>query len=429
MASGGLTPLRGNNVYAGWAKEATWGTPVAPTSFWRWEDGSASKINARFAVEREGDTTPHSSLVYKSEQSGDLKIVEYVRPRTVGCALQAFFGTGSDTYVAPTKSTTLAASITAGATTFQSTGDLGNVGNLAMNFTPAVASATYEVQTVNLTTRTGAGPYTYTLAGTAAFLNAHSNADVITSASTHTFTRQVTTYDPYSIEIGRGDGVNAPFQVVRFVDCVCYDLTLTSEFGKPLRLEHSWYAADAKLITGNATVVLEGGSQVGQSAAPITHMMGGTWTLNNLTTGNAATIKKVVLKAKNSTGVNDFVLEKIQPAYFTIDNWDVTLELTVKFNSFNDYYMCYFGGVTNPAANTLDSYLVGYGQYSVTYTEDAVNSLAISAPYAAYAAPTELPFKLDGRPIDQQIVLRPLKSQSVANPITLTLSNSQNSVY
>jgi hypothetical protein len=37
--------------------------------------------------------------------------------------------------------------------------------------------------------------------------------------------------------------------------------------------------------------------------------------------------------------------------------------------------------------------------------------------------------KLDGKPIRQQIMLTPLKSASVANPVTFTLSNSQNSQY
>jgi hypothetical protein len=429
MATGGLTPLRGNNVYVGWAKESVWGTPVAPTNFWRWLDGSAAKMTPKISVEREGDTSPHKSLAWKSEQSGDIKIVEYCRPRTMGCALQAMFGTGSDTYTAPTKSTTFSNSPAAGATSFISVGDLGNLGTaVAFNFSPGVAQANYEVLTVDCTSRTGTGPWTYSLAAGVKFANAHVAAEGITNASTHVFTRGLTSYDPYSVEVGRGDGSNAPFQVVRYVDAVCHEVTLTSEANKPLKLEHSWYAADGKLITGNAAVVLEGASQIGNSASPFMHSFASNWSLNSLTTGNALTVKKCVVHFKNTTNVSDFVLEKVQPAYFTIDNWDVEIQLTVKFNSFNDYYMCYFGNTTAPAANTLDSHLVGYGQLSATWVEDGINSVALSVPYCSYGA-TELPFKLDGRPVDQQIILTPLKSASNAQPVTLTLSNSQNSAY
>lgn len=429
MATGGLTPLRGNNTYIGWTKEAAWGTGLAPTSFWRWEDGTAASPKARVAIEREGDTSPFNSLAYKSEEHGEVKVAEYVRPRTIGCAFQGLFGTGSDTYTAPTKATTLAASIVAGATGFSSTADLGNIGTLALNFSPGVASTAYEVRTADLTSRAGAGPYTYNLAGGATFGLAHASSDALTSASTHVLTRQSLAYDPYCIEVGRGDGVHAPFQVVRFLDGVCYQLIFTSAKGRPLKVEHDWYATSMKLQNANASPVLEGSSQIGAAGSPFMHYQAGaTWSLNSLTTGNALTIEQLVVRMKNTTAADEFATEAVNPAFFTMDDFDVTIEATVVFNSFNDYYMCYFGNTTAPAATAVDSYLVGYGQFSATWSSDAVNSLALSAPYCAYTA-AEIPMKLDGKPIRQQIMLTPLKSASVANPVTWTLSNSQNSQY
>lgn len=431
MATGGLTPLRGNNAYIGWSKEAAWGTPLAPTSFWRWLDSSAAGIKRKVTTEMEGDTSPHKSLAYTESEYGDLKVVEYVRPRTIGCALQGLMGSGSDSYSAPTATSTLSSGITAGTNSFSTAGSLGNVGaSVPFNFTPGVASTTYEVQNVNLASRTGTGPYTYTLAGSATFKFAHSSSDTVNNQSVHTFTRGVTTYDPYCIEVGRGDGVNAPYQVVRYVDAVCYDFTLTSAKGKPLKAEHSWYAASLKLQNANAVPVLEGSNVVGTPGGPLSHFMAsGTWSLNNLTTGNALTVEQFQLKMKNTGTAEEFVTESFNPSYFTLDNFDITITLTVVFQNYDDYYMCYFGNTTSPAATAVDSSIVGQGQFSATWGTDGINSLACSVPYCAYTAADPGPPKLDGKPIRQQIQLTPLKSPTNAQPVTLTLSNSQNSQY
>lgn len=429
MAGNALTPLRGNLASVGWIKEANWGTALAATSWWQWLDGTDAALEPKIAQERQGDTSPYINLAYKQSQSGMIKVVEYARPRTMGCALQAILGTGSDTYTAPTKSTTLAASIVVGATTFQSTADLGNVGSMAMNFTPGLASATYEVQTVNLASRTGAGPYTYTLANSATFRNAHSNSDAITSASSHAFTRQLVGYDPYSIDMVRGDGVNNPFQLTRFHDCVCTDLTLTHQARKPLRLEHSWYAAGAQLVSGAfPTVTLESQNVIGYPGAPFMfHQISGNVLIDGASTGNAVTVEQIAMKIKNTTNVDEFVLESVNPAFFTPDNFDMSIQMTVVFQNFNQYYETYFGS-SAPANNASDSYQVGYGTFQVTWVEDAINQFVMNATNVAYMA-AKIPQKLDGKPVRQQIMLLPLKSLSVATPLTLTLSNSQNSAY
>src|SRR5258708_1853591 len=139
MATGGLLTFRDNAIYVGWAKQAAWGTGLAPTNFWIWRDGSDANPTARVQVEREGGGTGFGSLTYKEHQTGALKIIEYARPIVVGCALQSLLGTGSDAYTA-TVNTTLGAQATAGATTITSSADLGNTGTQAVALEGGVAS-------------------------------------------------------------------------------------------------------------------------------------------------------------------------------------------------------------------------------------------------------------------------------------------------
>lgn len=418
---------RNNLYYIGAGKQSVFGTSVSPTWYWRWLDGTDLNPDAKISTEREGDGSPHINLMYKTSQYWMIKVKEYARPQTVGYALQALLGTGSDVYTAPTKSTTLAAGITAGASTFQSTADLGNVGNLAINFTPGYSSTTYEVQTVNLTTRTGTGPWTYTLASSATFKNNHSNSDVITSASTHTFTRGLTTYDPYTIE---GAYYQSGFgKAIRVSDCVCYQAVLTLETGKPAIIEHDWYGTLGTVQASLASPTFEGTSVIGSPGAPFHYFQGGSsWTVDSLTTGNAPYIKKLVVTMKNSTAVDDFQTEALNPTYFIPGNFDVTGQMDVVFTDYRQYAETYMN-TTSLATNSTDNYIMGYGQASVTLTADAVNSLAVSLPNVGYTAAKLAAPKLDGKALMQSVSWTAQKTAAVANPITLILGNSANAQY
>lgn len=418
---------RQNLYYLGAGKQGGFGTAVAPTWFWRWLDGTDLNPERKVNEEREGDGSPYLSLVYVSEQHWGIKVKEYARPLTAGYALQSLLGTGSDAYVAPTKSTTLAASIVAGATTFQSTADLGNTGNLAINFTPGYSSLTYEVATANLTTRSGAGPYTYTLASSATFKNAHTNGDTITSAATHVFTRGLTTYDPYSIE---GAFYQAGFgKAIRVTDCVNYSLKITLETGKPVIFEHDWYGALGVVQASLQSPTFEGSSVIGSTGSPFHYFMGGSsWTVDSLTTGNAPYIKRLEITLKNSTAAEDFQTEALNPTYFIPGNLDITGQMDIVFTDYRQYAETYMN-VTSLATNSTDSYIQGYGQASVTFTQDAVNSLALSLPNVAYKAAKLNAPKLDGKALNQSVQWSAQKTAAALIPFTATLSNSQASQY
>lgn len=428
MATGGLTPIRGNDVYIGWTKQAAWGTPLAPTFFWRWLDGSEWNPDRKMTSEREGDTSPFISISWATAQMGLVKIVEYARPITAGCALQAFLGSGSDTYTAPTKSTTLAAAVTLPATTFQSTADLGSVGTMAVAIEGGYASTTGEVVNVNLVSRTGTGPYTYTLNGGASFARAHSNSGTIVSQASHAFTRQIQTYDPYTLEWAYGHAGGTPAQAWRLQDAVCTELKISGQANRPIKFEHTWYGALSKLQAALSSPVYEGAGVFGTPSGPFRYDQAGTsWLIDGAGTGNAATIGKFDLTMKNSTDVNEFVTEALTPAYFIPSNFDVSANLDVVFQSFAQYNEAFFGSAS-PATGASDSTIVGIGSFQATFTADAINSLLLNLLNGAYQGPKLTP-KLDAKAIHQPIQLVGQRGAGITNPFAATLTNAQASQY
>jgi len=427
MATGGIAATRENLYYLGWGKQAAWNTPVAPTNYWRWLDGSDANPDRKVQKEREGDTSPLISLIYPTGQHWVVKVVEYVRPITAGCALQAILGTNSDTYTAPTQSGTLSAAIVAGATSFQTALNLGSSGTIALNFTPGIGNATYEVQTVNIASKSGTGPYTYTLNGGVTFKNAHANGDTITSQSSHVFTRQPTTYDPYSLEAAFSQaGFGKAF---RIQDAVCYQLKIAMETGKPIKLEHDWYCSLATVQAALQTPVFEGTSVIGQAGAPLHYNMAlGAWSVDGATTGAAALIKKAEITLKNSTAAEEFQTEGLSPTYFIPGILDIDGTLDVIFTSYQQFAETYFNALTL-AAGAQDSYIQGYGAFSTLFTGDPINSLALSLPNVAYTAAKLNPPKLDGKALMQQLAFSAQKTALTPTTFTATLTNSQASSY
>lgn len=424
--TGGVNSIRENLYYMGFAKQSVWGTAVAPTFFSRWLDGSDAEPNTKVQKEREGDTSPFIALMYKTEQMWELKITEYIRPIGVGIILQALLGTGSDSYTAPTQTTTLNAATIIGATTFTTVASIGNTSTGYFNFTPGYASAVYEVQNVNLASRTGSGPYTYTLQS-GAFSYAHNSADTVNNASTHVFTRQQTTYDAYSWEVAFG---NTTFgKVFRIVNCVCTGLTLTSDMGKPLKLEHTWVGSQSAIQAAFSTISQEGTNLVGVAGGPLVHFhAGSTWSIDGSTSGNAAGIRQFKLTMKNSTKPEDMQSELVYAPYFLQGDFEIDGQLQVIFESYNQYLNTYFGS-SSATTGATDSYLVGTGAFTTTWTSDGVNSLAVSLPFVGYTAAKIDPPKLDAKPVYQNLQFSAYKTPAFPTPVTFTLTNSQASQY
>jgi hypothetical protein len=414
MATGGLNTFRDNAVYIGYGKQAAWGTAIAPTNFWIWRDGSDANPSAKLQVEREGDTSGVPSLAYKTWQGGALKIVEYARPTMVGCALQALLGTASDTYTA-TINTTLSAQATAGATTVILVGNIGNVGTQAVALEGGYAAPNLEVITLDLTTRTGTGPWTYTLAAAATVQRTHLISTTVTAAS-HAFSPKYA-FDPYTIEVGwNTDG--GTVQVERYIDAICYDIEIASgKGGVPVMATHSWYAGTTQRIgTALSGVTLPTGTPFRHSDAS------GLWQIGGLTTGNAATVEQLKLKMKRSVTAEDFQSEGLNSVFFLPGNLDVDGSLTAIFNTFADRNLAFYGQVT-PPANTKDSAAVGATSIQTTYQQDALDSLLLSLPNVTYKG-DPLKMSLKGNGIRQPITFTTNKTPALQAFFAATLLNS-----
>lgn len=430
MATGGLPAIRDNLFYIGGGKQAAWNTAVAPTWFHRWLDSTDADGSVQYGSEREGDTSPYLSLVYKSGQYWAFKIVEYVRPQIAGYALQALLGTGSDTYTAPTMAGTLSSAVVAGATSFSTALNMGNTGTLALNVDPGYSNNLYEVVNVDLTSKIGTGPYTYNLVAGGTFKYAHAGAAVINSASTHVFAKQPYTFDPYSYEFGWGAAAAPISGAIRMVDSVCTGLTISGQKGQPIRFESDWMAASAKELTALSSPTYEGTNLVGGAGGPLVWHQGNIWNINGSTTGPAAAIESFQVQMKLTTAWDDLKTELITTGGFLPGNIDISGQFSVVFVSWAQYSDMYFGSnaFTN---NAVDSYLVGFESLLLRWASDPVNSFQVNLPRINYTAGKLSP-KLDGKPLKQPISFTASKPQpgaSFSDAAILTLTNSANAAY
>ena len=422
MATGGLNVFAERAVYIAGGKESAWGTGVPATWGWYWLDGSDANPEPKLKSEREGDTSPFKALVWKQGQYEVIKIVEYAHPILAGYALQALCGTGSDSLTAPTVNTTLAAAVLAGATSCQVAANLGTVGTQVVIVEPGYTSATWEIVTLDLTTKAGVGPFTYTLAAAGTFQRAHSNAGVVQSASTHAFTRKGA-YDPYSIEIGWNTDGGTLQKAIRYIDAVCVELKISSQRGEKVKFEHTWYATSFSEL-GTFTLPPY------ETNRPMTHYdANGKWQLNNLATLNALTIDKYDVTFKNSTGPDDCQSEGLTPVYFLPGNCDISGSYEVLFNDWGQYNLAYAGARSVPTGGG-DSALVGQEALLALWQPDLLNSLQISLPNIYYSAAKLTP-RLDAKPLPQPVTFEAINNRpnGVTNAFTATLANSQITSY
>lgn len=424
---GSLTSsIQSNQYYIGAAKQVGWDTGLAPTWFWRWLKGTSAGLDTKIAKEREGDGGPFINLVYKESEHVIFKLVEYARPQTCGYALQGLLGTGSDTYTAPSKSTTLAALVAAGATSFSSTADLGSVGTVAVNFSPGYSSAVYEVKMVNLVSKTGTGPYVYNLVAGQSFAYAHPNTDPITTQSKHVLTRQQTTYDPYCFEDGfTTAGIGKAF---RSLNCVCVELHIVAEQKKPVKFESTWWGTSRQLLAALSSPTFEGNGLIGTPGAPF-HFRdaASTWSLDGGTTGNALAFTKLDLTLKNSTNADDLLTELLNPSGFLPGTIDISGNAELVFQSYAQYLNTYFGS-SAAGANTVDSALVGTGSLAATFQPDGVNGLGLNLPSIAYTAAKMEPDD-QAKPLKQPLTFDVVRLTPATVPFTATLTNSFASAY
>lgn len=190
------------NAYMGIARQSAQGVSAAPSTFFRWLDGSSYEPARKVEDVREGDGSRRLSRALANQQYHKAKIVVDARPNEFALLMQAALGHGSDAYTAAAVSTTqsgttlavgatvnltLNASVAAGASTLTT---LANTGFPATGVLPVVIDGGTNVQEIVVLTLpgTGTGPYTYTIANTGTLQFAHAAGATVKSTAGVTLT-------------------------------------------------------------------------------------------------------------------------------------------------------------------------------------------------------------------------------------------------
>src|SRR6185295_11674595 len=183
-----LTPFKGNNFYIGFAEQSSPDTPVAPSIFPRWKNGTKVSIEPAFEEVEEGDGSRRTTLLIKNGQKVKIKFMGSLRPNERGNFEKWAQGVGSDNYTAPTVATTLAGATLANATsvTVHSNTGLTGSGTIALVLEPG--TATEEIAIFTIPATGGSDPFT--LAVDSSYNGghlklAHANSGVVKSKASH----------------------------------------------------------------------------------------------------------------------------------------------------------------------------------------------------------------------------------------------------
>lgn len=409
-----IVPIRSDASYFGFAKEATPGTPVAPSNFPRWMDGSQLEIDLKMEDVWEGDGTRHLSTVIKNRQSVKIKWVGTPRPNELGFFETAQAGAAADTFTAPTVATTLTASTIVGATTIlvASASGLSGSGTIALVLEPG--TATEEIAIFNLPISTLTLTVSATYNGGQLKL-AHANAGVVRSPSTHTIVDQ---FDGnyYTIEVSLGLAIGI---TLRVRDCKVESTKVSAKAGGLLMFELDWVGIASTVQGSPATVTLEN--------HPPFLFTQGVWTLDGSLTGDALVVESFDITRKNNLDT-DIQTENVWLAALIFGRLQVDVTIEIVFLQANTRIQStFFGGPTG----TTDAQAVGTGSLNLIFTlADTFNSVQFNCPTLIYTKVTVPVPKVDGKHFKQTLNASSVSNQGVnATPITTTITNTQNTAY
>lgn len=374
-----LVPLRASNAYLGVGKQTAQGTAVAPSYFPRWLDGSSFEFDAKFEDIYEGDTTRRLSQIIKNGQQMKIKQVFYPRPNEVAFFEGAALGSGSDTYTAPTISTTTSGTNSAGATTLVTVGNGGLTGTGTSYVIVDAGTANEEI--VALTTPgTGTGPYTYTIAAGGTLKFTHSAGATVQGAGNHVLTDQ-SDGNYYSLELSLG---GASGLILRVRDCKVDQIKRSAKAGSGLTFEIDWVGCVTLVQVTPATVTLE--------AHPIFLFTQAVVTLDGVTTGDAPYLDSFDLTTKNTAKA--IQTERLTPDAILFTELAVDLAFGIIFQATTTrIQLTYLGGT----AGTTDAQAIGTGSLLITFTQaNQCFTLSYDLPNLTYVKATIPQPKKDG---------------------------------
>lgn len=422
-----LSPIRSDNAYYGFSKETVPGSPVAPSVFPRWMDGSTIEIDMTAENVLEGDGSRRLSLIVKNRQMVKIKLSFTPRSNEAGFFEAAAMGAGSDTYTAPAVSTILSSNVLAGATSIPVTNNTGLTGSGTIPLVLGQGSATEEVATFNLPVTGSSVPYTLTVASGyngGALKYSHSAAFGVQTSATHVLTDQ-TDGNYYTIEVGLGSLFGANGTTLRVRSCKCDTFKRSSKAGSILTYEAEFIGIACAVQSTPATVTLE------QRQPFLFTQAIGTWAIDGSTTSvDAQAIEAWDIEQKNNvdTGIQT---EALTLAGLIFGMLDVGIGYDLVFTNASKIYQTYFGSPTG----TVDAQALGLGSFAVTFTQpDGFQSITYTINTVAYTK-TPLPApKKDGKHYKLQISGTSIASSGgpgAGNAYLLqtTITNMQYSAY
>lgn len=417
-----LIPFKGNNFYLGFSEETTPGTPVAPSIFPRWKNGTSVAIQMDTEEFEEGDGSRRTTLVIKNGQKVKIKYTGSLRPNERGYFEKWAQGASSETYTANTVNTTMSALSNAGATSITTAGNTGLTGTGTIALAIGAGTNAEEIAVFNLPA-TGVGPYTLTVASTyngGALRLAHANASTIKNVASHVYTDQ---YEgPYiTAEAGFANLYSAGGTAIRIRSCKIDKYTVSGEKGKAIMDEIEMTGIASTVQGSPATVTLE------QHGPFIFYQ--GAYTVDGNSTAQA--LRKFSIERSNNLD-DDTQGEGLNPTCLIFGKLDVKLKYSLILTSFSPIYKTFYGG----PSGTTDSTQVGLGTFNALLTQpDTLNTLQYNILTVAYTnspwpSPTE-----DGKHWDLDVegtsVVAPISGAGPNNTYKLqtTLTNTQYGAY
>jgi hypothetical protein len=381
-------PIRNDNAYFGAGKQSSQGTPVSPTTFWRWLNGSKIEWNPTTADVWEGDGSEHLSQIIKTKQEVKITVIFNPRPIDGGLAEAAAMGASSDTVTAASVSTTLSASTVAGAASITVAANTGltSSGTIVLILEPGTATEEIAIFT---TPATGTGPYTLNVnasynSGTLKL--AHSNSGVVRSVTTHSLIDQVDgSY--WTVEVGIGSLSSAAGLTMRVRDCKVDQIKRSSKAGQLLTYEVTWMGIAVTTQVSPSTVTFENHQAF--------FYVQGAWTLNGSTSGDALAISEFDITQKNN--VSGPQTEQIVLAALIFGKKQVDVGFTFVMQNAQLILLT----MTGSTSGTTDAQTIGGGSMTLLFTQaDSFHTMQYSMTTLNYTkVPVPEP-KDDGKYFD-----------------------------
>ncbi|GAC1589109.1 MAG: hypothetical protein NVS4B1_33470 [Ktedonobacteraceae bacterium] len=412
-----IVPIRADNAYFGISKQVSQGTPVAPSTFPRWLDGTKFEYDMKVQDVWEGDGSRRLSQVFKKVQFVKGTIVFNPRPIELGFFENAAMGVAADAAVAPTASTTVSTTTVVGATTLSVAGNTGltGTGTIILNVSPGTTAE--EIVTFTLPA-TGTGPYVLTVAAAGTMKNVHTSADAVRSFALHTITDQ---YDVpyYTVEFGLGSLSGGAGQSIRVTDAKVETISRMSKAGELLSYKVE-FVGISSVATTPATVVLENHSPF------IYSQTYGGWTLNGSTTGDATAVQSFSIDQKNNIDTSIQAEQLILGALIS-GNLDITVKAEIIMQNYQLMALTYWGST----AGTTDAQAIGAGNLIVRFVQaDGYHQVTYTLTTIHYEKITEPEPKKDGKHFKLGIQGTTVSNQG-ANTFLMSVAvqNSQVAAY